>query len=187
MKEDRRVRQTRQRLQEALLSLSIEHGYDAVTVQDVLHKADMARSTFYAHFCDKEDLLLSGLKEMRGSLPGNLFKVIPGDSHPHFGLTLFRHIDENRALARTFLGAGTSRIMQHHLRNLIEIEAKEWMKEHIGVTPANKIPMEVLVQHVAGSLIGLLIWWIDHDFPISADEMGIACEQLVNVSLYGVL
>ena len=52
---DRRVRRTRHLLQEALQELILEHGYDSVTVQDILDRADVGRSTFYAHFRDKDD------------------------------------------------------------------------------------------------------------------------------------
>ncbi|MFC4127114.1 TetR/AcrR family transcriptional regulator [Nocardia rhizosphaerae] len=55
---DRRVRRTRERLHIALIELMIERGYDRVTVSDVIDRADVGRSTFYAHYRDKDDLLL---------------------------------------------------------------------------------------------------------------------------------
>lgn len=32
-------------------------SYDAVTVQDIIDRADVGRSTFYSHFTDKRDLV----------------------------------------------------------------------------------------------------------------------------------
>jgi AcrR family transcriptional regulator len=52
---DRRVSKTRKALKEALTDLILEKGYEAVTVQDVIDRADVGRSTFYAHFIDKDD------------------------------------------------------------------------------------------------------------------------------------
>ena len=66
--EDRRVRRTRRRLRAALLELILAKGYDKVTIQDVLDRADVGRATFYAHFRDKDDLLVSGAVELRESL-----------------------------------------------------------------------------------------------------------------------
>jgi AcrR family transcriptional regulator len=54
---DRRVRRTRQALQDALFTLMTEKGYDAVTVQDTIDRADVGRSTFHSHYADKDELL----------------------------------------------------------------------------------------------------------------------------------
>ena len=61
MTEDRRIARTHRLLQEALISLMGERGYDILTVQDIIDRADVGRSTFYAHFKDKEDLLMASL------------------------------------------------------------------------------------------------------------------------------
>src|SRR6266576_4441248 len=62
---DRRVQRTRKLLQDALVSLMIEQGYEATTVQDIIDRANVGRATFYAHFADKETLLASRLEDLR--------------------------------------------------------------------------------------------------------------------------
>src|SRR5258707_301232 len=62
---DRRVRRTRRALREALVALIVERGYEKVTVQDVLDRADIGRSTFYAHYRDKDDLFGSCFDDLR--------------------------------------------------------------------------------------------------------------------------
>src|SRR5829696_7836983 len=54
---DRRVQKTRKLLQDALIELVAEKGYEAVTIQEILDKANVGRSAFYAHFQDKDQLL----------------------------------------------------------------------------------------------------------------------------------
>jgi AcrR family transcriptional regulator len=187
MKHDPRVRRTRQLLHEALLTLAVERGYDAITVQDILDRAEVARSTFYAHFSDKDDLLLGGFQEMSGSLPGNLFAPQEADhaAYPDFGLALFRHLDEHRALAKVFIGSDAGRIVRDHLRNLMVVDTREWLRTRTDATAAT-MPQELVVQYVVGALFGLLTWWVDHDFPDSADKMGAVCQQLVIAGLAGV-
>ena len=51
---DRRVQRTRKLLQDALMALILEKGYEAVTIQDIIDRANVGRSTFYAHFLDKQ-------------------------------------------------------------------------------------------------------------------------------------
>src|SRR5262245_12636405 len=55
---DRRVQRTRRLLHEALISLILERGYDAVSVRDVVQRAGVGRSTFYTHFSDLEEVLV---------------------------------------------------------------------------------------------------------------------------------
>ena len=59
-KKDRRTRKTRQLLRDALLALLKEKRYEEISVQDIIERADVARSTFYMHYMDKDDLLTGG-------------------------------------------------------------------------------------------------------------------------------
>src|SRR5882762_739787 len=67
-KPDRRVRRTRESLHKALISLALEKHYDSITVQEVLDRADVGRSTFYTHFQSMDELLISGTQELRRTL-----------------------------------------------------------------------------------------------------------------------
>src|SRR5258708_7426381 len=59
VKADRRVERTRERLQKSLIDLMSERGYDAITIQDIVDRADLARTTFYVHYTSKDDLFVS--------------------------------------------------------------------------------------------------------------------------------
>ena len=65
---DRRVERTQQLLRGALVSLIREKGFEALTVQDIIDRANVGRATFYSHFDNKEDLLVSGFEDLRASL-----------------------------------------------------------------------------------------------------------------------
>src|SRR5581483_3801219 len=60
---DARTLRTRQRLGSAMISLIAEKPIDDITVQEVLKRAGVGRSTFYLHFRDKNDLLLCQLEQ----------------------------------------------------------------------------------------------------------------------------
>ncbi len=55
-KVDRRIRRTRDTLGDALVQLIQEKPFDEITVQDVLDRACVGRTTFYTHYRDKDDL-----------------------------------------------------------------------------------------------------------------------------------
>jgi len=65
---DRRIRRTCKSLHEALISLLLEKNYDEITVQEILDRTDVGRSTFYAHFEGKDELLVSGIHDLRITL-----------------------------------------------------------------------------------------------------------------------
>src|SRR5918992_5929727 len=62
-KTDARVRRTRDALGDALIALMQEKPFETITVQDVLDRAHVSRSTFYSHYSDKDDLLMSDAEE----------------------------------------------------------------------------------------------------------------------------
>src|SRR3954467_8818375 len=72
-KADRRSERTRQLLNGALIELMLEQRYDEITVQDIIDRANIGRSTFYAHYLDKEDLMVSGFTRVLDTL----------SEHPH--------------------------------------------------------------------------------------------------------
>ena len=61
---DRRIVRTRQLLRDSLMSLILEKGYEAVTVQHITDQANLGRATFYLHYKDKEELLVISLESL---------------------------------------------------------------------------------------------------------------------------
>lgn len=63
-KDDRRSQRTRQALGDALVELMMEKGYEAVSIKEIIERANVGRSTFYTHFTDKDDLFVSQLDRL---------------------------------------------------------------------------------------------------------------------------
>ncbi|HEY2791136.1 MAG TPA: TetR/AcrR family transcriptional regulator, partial [Micromonosporaceae bacterium] len=104
---DRRVRRTRALLQTALVDLIIERGYHRISVQDVLDRADVGRSTFYAHFRDKDALLVSSFDELRDDLRRDMDALTPGelpDDPAHPVSVVFQHAYAHRPIYRALCG-----------------------------------------------------------------------------------
>jgi AcrR family transcriptional regulator len=181
MSNDPRVRRTRRRLHDSLLHLTVERGYDAVTVQDVLAHAETARSTFYAHFRDKDDLLLAGFRDRGEPMFGGPIADEDGsDPLAQFTQGLFLHVYGNRRLAKAFFGVNGAALVAGHLRNLIIVNIRRLLAARPapqeGGTPATG---ELAVQFAASTAFSLLTWWIEHDFPLPADEMARSCHRFM--------
>src|ERR1044072_4323562 len=72
-----RVRRTPDVLGDALVALMQEKPFETITVQDVLDRAKVGRSTFYSHYSDKDDLLMSDTEEFFESV--SLLLSLRGD------------------------------------------------------------------------------------------------------------
>src|SRR5690606_4423996 len=106
---------TKQALHEALMQCLMEQEYHAISVSDITERANVGRSTFYAHFADKEDLLLESLQGLRAFLQSDHVPVA-ADVHPALAWSraMFEHVIEVGPTFRVLAGgAGGSPIRAH--------------------------------------------------------------------------
>lgn len=183
--EDRRVRRTRRLLRDALLALMRERHYDDITVQDILDRADVGRSTFYAHFYDKDDLLLTGLQEIR-----DLFERrgdADGHSEGSLSLELFRHVRQYEGIYSALAGnrAG-ERVIQHVHRSIAE-HLRGRLDRFVPAGPELSPPRDVLVAYLENTLVALLKWWLERGSAYSPEQMSSMFRSLVLPGLLAAL
>ena len=193
--EDRRVRRTRAALQEALLALIIEKGYAAVTVQDIIDRADVGRSTFYAHFLNTQDLLVSGFERLHADLAAQQAAAPAtagslGERALGFSLPLFRHAQRHHQLYKALVGKRSGEAMGI-VREQMETTLAGALRTNLaaltprGARPA--VPLEVAVRQVVGALYALLTWWLDRDMPYPPEQLDRYFKQLTVPSLDAAL
>ena len=120
---DRRVGRTRKALKEALTDLILEEGYEGVTVQDVIDRADVGRSTFYAHFVDKDDLLMAILADLE--MPGlDTSTWKPDDTAFGWTLALFRHFGSGKRLFKAVASSQSGALARRETTRRLEILAQ---------------------------------------------------------------
>lgn len=153
---DRRVKRTRAALQEALVGLILERGWEAISVQDICDRADVGRSTFYVHFSGKHELLAGGLDDLRKRLRRQ--RPVEKRAAPFaFVRGLIEHAHERRRLFRAVIGRRSGYVIQQRFRRLVI----ELVREDLAfVAPAGP-RLDATVHYVAGALFELLIWWVD--------------------------
>lgn len=179
---DRRKLRTLRLLRDALIAQILEKGYDAVTVQDITDHANLGRATFYLHFDNKEELLMSSLREMFDDLKER-FGVPPPDSflagdHPS-RLVPFQHAFEYRDLYRVTLLSqqGTAAIV-NGIREYLASNMGERLQAAVPASANGKLPLDVLANYLAGGMIALISWWLKSSAPYTAEEMADMFRQL---------
>ena len=170
-KVDARVRKTREALGDALVALMQEKPFDSITVQDLLDRANVGRSTFYSHFSDKEDLQISDADEFYEGLSMALSAHGDKSERVFPAKEFFAHVAEAWEFVSALIASGkmadNMELAQAHFARGIEQRLNEIPKAaHI---PAVERPVIAFAQ--AGSLLSLLRWWVDRGMKEPAEDM----------------
>jgi AcrR family transcriptional regulator len=165
-KVDRRVERTRQLLRDALVSLIREKGFAALSVQEIIDRANVGRATFYAHFDNKEDLLMAGLDGVRSTLKDLQRQALARGGRPEerlfaFSHELFAHTDGHRDLFRAMVRDRSVGLLQQVFHKMIVDLVRDDVKAMLPPARGDSMPSEAVVQFVAGGLYGLLLWWLE--------------------------
>lgn len=178
-KHDRRSQRTRHLVHAALMELLLEKRYEAVTVRDILDRAGIGSSTFYAHYFDKDDVQTDVIEQMLEQLfPAMAQTTVEQGMLP--SLALFRHIQEHsqhshfRALVRGHAEERVWEVLQTRLSRIIE----QTLASDDAEKKAPSVPREVVAAYLSGAFLNLLTWWIKSEMPYSAERMDEIFQQL---------
>jgi AcrR family transcriptional regulator len=163
---DRRIQRTQRALMDALLALSLEKGYDAVTIRDIAERADIAYSTFFRHYASKDDLLATEINTVIDDLQ-TLIQQAHAKSREAEGVLIFQHVAAHPTFFRVlFTSQGTSRVLEDAQREIVA---------HLVQTeifpPDNLIPPEIAANYFVVTVLALIRWWLDHDMPYKVEQM----------------
>jgi AcrR family transcriptional regulator len=174
---DPRIERTREALRGALVALIEEKGFDEISVQDIAARAGLNRATFYLHYRDKHDLLMSTSSEVFESLAMEAGPIDPEnlafDKPPRQVVVLFQHVARNRDFYRIMLGKSGVPSFTMRMREYMAAFTRQHMAGLRGLHPA-AVPIiddAFISEFVAGALLGVVIWWLGNDPPHSPEYM----------------
>ena len=175
-KVDRRIQKTRKILIDALLALTVEKGYEQVTVQDIIDRANVGRSTFYSHF-ESKDHLLTGNDNFRDLLS----KSLGGQTKAGINFThIYEHVADNHQLAKIFLGKKGNTIVSDHFHSIFTHVIKEHFRPMVNKAKVDKKMFNMFVEAAASASCSLLFNWAISDMPFPVSEMADRSQGMVN-------
>jgi AcrR family transcriptional regulator len=175
---DRRVQRTRQLLRDAFTAAVLEKGYEATTVQDILDRANLGRSTFYTHYRDKDELLVSGFEHLK-QIFEEYDAQLPAGGNPERharpyppALLFFRHVADHQRLYKAILSSKQgAEIVQNYLYKMFSRRAGQHLKQLIPKGKKPPVPHAIIVHYLVSSMLAILTWWVNHDLPYSAEDI----------------
>jgi AcrR family transcriptional regulator len=186
---DRRVQKTQTLLRQALLSLLAEKPYDAIVIKEILDRANVGRSTFYMHFRDKDDLLVTGIDDMIGAVesPTPVSSGKPYNALLWFSLPVFEHHHRHAHAWGDRIGARGRAILHEHLRQVLAKRIGGVVKKELrGTRNMGQIPADLLSEYVASTFVLVLNWWLDGKMPIPPKQIDILFRTLTSPTMAAV-
>lgn len=183
---DRRSQRTHRLLAGALVALLREQHYAELTVQNILDRADIGRTTFYHHYWDKDDLLASEMERVLDVLScqinaDTLDHVVP---LPSFGI--FQHLQEQRALYHALVRGQAIHVVLTTVKTRLREQIEQYWCQ-ILAKPIDDLSVRVTAQSVVGTFVTLLQWWMENDMPLSPAQMDSYFHQLTVPGVQAVL
>ena len=162
---DRRQQKTRAAIFQAFASLLAEQNYSRITVQAIIDRANVGRTTFYTHF-ETKDELLNALCE---NLFGHIIASAKDCTHTH-GLYsdgsapesifchLLQHLQENDHHVLALFSCESSEIFLRYFKdNLCGLIQSQFVMQNRRTN--ENLPEDFLINHIAGSFVEMVLWW----------------------------
>lgn len=173
-RQDRRSQRTRHLLSEAFVELLREKGYNAITVSDIIERADIGRSTFYSHYRDKDDLFVSELDRVIEVLSHHIPEQEEMPFFPSLGL--FRHVGEQYELYKALLWTPGIDLLIKHMQTSLGQRIEQGLQKH---EKDFDIPLPIVANFIAGSFLTLLKWWLENKMSYTPEEMDKILKRLI--------
>jgi AcrR family transcriptional regulator len=173
--QDRRVKRTQSALAKALMTLTLEKGYDAITIRDITERADIGYATFFRHYADKDALLQDAVDVILEEMI-ELLDPATADSDPEgLGTKIFVYVREHSEVCRVLLSSwGKTTLLERLLPKAVTSAL-----ETRPPLPDSVVPPEIAAYHLVSSAISLIDWWLNHDMPYPPERMGLIYADLI--------
>lgn len=157
--QDLRVRRTRRLLTDTFLELIVERPYDEISVADIIERAQVARSTFYMHYANKDDLLSKGLAPAFEALAESL-----SDRRDPARLIFWTETFwKNKAAGRALLGGATRAFVVRTLADQV--------RPRLPDARTLRVPGPLAAAQIAEAQLGLINAWITSHCACTAEDM----------------
>lgn len=173
-KPDRRIEKTRKAIFGAFSDLMQERKYSDISVQQIIDRANVGRTTFYTHFPTKDSLLIESINSIFESFhhkttdnlkdENQIAELMPVSE-------IFTHISENKRIIKSLFRSEMDELLfrnfKNYWNNILETHISSKISDH----KISAIPIDILSNHITNSLINLVKWWINSEMTYTPQQM----------------
>lgn len=172
---DRRQKKTRDAIFSAFSDLLSQKSYSKITVQDIIDAANVGRTTFYAHFETKDDLLREMCTDIFDHVISDSLKnesshdFSLGEGAPMEIIThILYHLLDNSKNIIGVLSCESGELFLRYFKEYLNDLVATWLQHEEGIP---QVPRDFLLDHISGSFVNMVQWWIKNDLAQSPETL----------------
>lgn len=167
-----RVARSRKKLGDALVSLTLEDGFENLSITAVLKRSNVGRATFYRHFRNLDELLTYTLKTTMHELAEVLRQeqTIYDET-----VALFRFIQEHQDRFRLYVDLPDA----HPVREILKAQAMGIVIERWEARSTSPVPVDVSVNHIVESSYTFIRWHLNHINDYTPEQVADFYDELI--------
>jgi AcrR family transcriptional regulator len=176
-------------LQKSLINLIGERGYDAITIQDIVDRANVARTTFYVHYGSKDDLFLSCHEAIVSEFQsGTLYphpltrEELLSPETPRGIIWAYQHLEDARSRLYPIFHGKNGPLIMRRIRDWSAQEIEANLRVAFNESDS-VIPFDLLATYLAGAQIALIQWWLEKHQPHTAETLAYTFHRLQRAAI----
>lgn len=166
--------QTREKIHQAFISLLQSRDYNDITVREIAEHAGIGFKTFYRHYHDKHHLTESMYRQVWHNFSERVALASPVGADSETNVReLLQTIQDNAHLMRAILAMYPQTNLLFDLaKGFGQAQIRQFKPGAFAGDDAPEPPLlDALNTHFVCGQIWLVKWWVDNDFPFSAETM----------------
>lgn len=178
---DRRTKKTKAAIFAAFTELLSKEKYSQITIQKVIDLADVGRSTFYSHFETKDELLKSMCLDMFRDMTSleHSFDI----DNPHSMITdILYHIKDNKKAIKGVIASESGDLLMNNFKAYFNEQIEELLDHSVNYS--KKTPKDFLINHISGSFIEMVKWWVENNMKQTPEELTTFYISVISPVLY---
>lgn len=147
--------------------------FSNITVQEIIDEANIGRSTFYAHFETKDELLKVMCTDIFTHIFSDALYIERTHNFSENGNSLkdrithmMYHLKDNKRDITGILSCESGELFMKYFKEYL----REMFLKYVQEWKSN-VPKEFFINYLTGSLADAVIWWISEDMKYTPEEI----------------